>query len=140
MYKQRIAKPYKIVNGVKHTTFNIRNVPGVYIIYKKNTIIYVGFSGNNLYRTMYRHFQDWKKSKQYRAVYDPNDVKVRVIYCKTPIQAYRLEKALILKYDPIGNKHTYELFETDHYEKKELEKFEDSPVRPIIEFEDDIPF
>lgn len=139
MYKQRIAAPYKVVKGVKHTTFNVRNVPGVYIVYKGKEIIYVGFSKNNLYRTLYRHFQDWSKSKQYRAVFNPENVKVRVVYTKTAKQAFILEAALIKKYDPIGNKYNTDLF-TDEQKQKELENFEEEPTKSVIQYEDDLPF
>jgi len=139
MYKQRKAPPYYYNNGVKHTTFNIRNVPGVYMIYKDSELVYVGYSGNNLYRTMYRHFQDWSKSKQYRAIYSEN-VLVRVVYTKTAAQANNLETALIIKYDPPGNKNTYPGFETDAKEDKALEIYLDEETQPIAQFKEDLPF
>lgn len=139
MYKQRKAPPYYYKNGVKHTTFNIRNVPGVYMIYKSDELVYVGYSGNNLYRTMYRHFQDWSKSKQYRATYNEN-VLIRVVYTKTAAQANNLETALIIKYKPKDNGNVYIDFETDEKENKALEIYLDEETQPIVEFKEDLPF
>ena len=39
---------------------------GIYIIKQNGKIVYVGQSGYNLYKTMYRHFQSWD-SRQKRA-------------------------------------------------------------------------
>lgn len=139
MYKQRKAPPYYYNNGVKHTTFNIRNVPGVYMIYKSDELVYVGYSGNNLYRTMYRHFQDWSKSKQYRAIYNEN-VLIRVVYTKTAAQANNLETALIIKYKPKDNGNVYIDFDTDEKENKALEIYLDEETQPIVEFREDLPF
>lgn len=141
MYKQRKAKPYYIdANNVKKTTFNVRGVAGVYMIYKNGSLRYVGYSGNNLYRTLYRHFQDWSKSKQQRVVYDPDKVQVRVIYCKRQVQAYKLETALILKYSPPDNPKKYEEYEPDESELKVLAEYNDETAQPIVQFKGDIPF
>jgi hypothetical protein len=139
MYKQRKAPPYYYKNGVKHTTFNVRNVAGVYMIYKDEVLHYVGYSGNNLYRTMYRHFQDWSKSKQYRAIYN-DKVLIRVIYTKTAEQAHNLETALIIKYAPAGNENQYFDFETEPKEDRALQDYLDTESSPIVEFKEEIPF
>lgn len=139
MYKQRKAPPYYYNNGVKHTTFNIRNVAGVYKIYKNNELVYVGYSGNNLYRTMYRHFQEWGSSRQYRAIYSEN-VLIEVIYTKTAAQAKDLETALIIKFKPKDNANLYINFETDAKEDKALEIYLDEETQPVAEFKEDIPF
>jgi excinuclease UvrABC nuclease subunit len=141
MYKQRKAYPYKLINGVKHTTFNIRGVAGVYLIYDvydKDLILYVGYSGNNLYRTMYHHFNNWN-SKQYRAVYSDKH-QVRVVYCKTAAQAHNLETALIIKYNPIGNKNFYKDMETEPKEDIALMEYLDEETQPIAEYKGDIEF
>jgi len=70
MSKSRFLPPYNETGG---TTFkDTVSKPGVYLI--KNSvgeIIYVGYSKNNLYRTLYRHFQVW------------NDRNPRITYKKT---------------------------------------------------------
>ena len=131
MYKQKLAPHYIYKNGVRHTTFGKRNTAGVYMIYQDRQLVYVGMSSNNLYRTMYRHLQDWSASKQYRAVYDPDSVKIRVIYC-TPLQADRLEKALIIKHNPVGNKNKYEQYTIDYNEKQVYQQYIEEETRPII--------
>lgn len=140
LYKQRKAKPYKIINGVKKTTFNIRNVPGVYLIYENDFLVYVGYSESNLYKTMYRHFQDWSTSKQYRAIYNPDKVLIRVIYTKTGGKAKKLETALIIKYKPRDNANLYLNFEADEKEEKVFKEYLDENTEPIAEYKSDLPF
>jgi hypothetical protein len=81
---------------------------GVYIVKdaKTNNILYVGYSGSNLYKTMYRHFQVWNDSQQDRIKFKKSGYKVRVIFCSAA-QAQRLEVYLIDKYKPKFNKLQY---------------------------------
>ena len=93
---------------------------GVYFI--KNTldkIVYVGYSENNLYKTIYRHFQQWtdKTKQQPRFVYDKK-YKVRIIFT-TPQRAAMLEKYLIKKMQPEDNSFKYQNY---FLTEKEIEK------------------
>jgi GIY-YIG catalytic domain len=139
MKRSKLLSPYKQTEKGRKTSFNIRNKSGVYIIYEGKKVVYVGESSNNLYRTMYRHFQSWNDDTQYRAVFNPDKVKVRIILC-TATQATKLEAALILKYYPEKNKNRYEGFTTDSSEKKVLEKFENLEDSPILEYTETVPF
>lgn len=96
-----------------------KNKSGVYLIKNKNSgeVVYVGYSGTNLYRTLYRHFQEWNDREQRRRVYPKNSYKVRIIVC-TPAQAERLEKYFINKIKPKDNNFQYEA----QFDKKENEK------------------
>jgi len=91
-----------------NTTFRISGRSGVYLVKDKriNKIVYVGYSGTDLYKTMYRHFQEWNdKGERYRFVVSKSEAvnyTVRIIFC-TPTQAYRLEQALIYKLQPSEN-------------------------------------
>jgi excinuclease UvrABC nuclease subunit len=88
---------------------SFQKVSGVYIIKSlgvDSKVLYVGYSTNNLYRTMYRHFQS-HKDEQTRHVYGKFSVKVRIIKT-TESQAFRLEKYLIKKMKPTDNENTYE--------------------------------
>lgn len=88
---------------------------GVYVIKKNKEIVYVGSASKNLKKTLYRHFQKWTdKRPQFKKDYDGFDrvtyygqdyskFLVRVIFTKTAEQAYRLEEALIKKYEPEQN-------------------------------------
>lgn len=91
-----------------NTNFRFTNKKaGVYIIKKAGEIVYVGYSGTNLYRTMYRHFQSWFDVHQQRTVYKHiAEITIRVIIT-TPTQAARLEKYLVVKYQPIDNTNKY---------------------------------
>lgn len=141
MYKQKLYPPYKLnAKGAKITAFPLRWYAGVYMIYKDGKLRYVGFSSKDIYKTMYRHFQSWKDSRQIRVTYNSDLVKVRIIYCRTKEQADRLEKALILKYHPIDNPLQYYEYEPDAKEKKVLEKYFDSEEKPVIQHEGDMPF
>ena len=126
LQKTRLLPPYK--NG--KPTFKKRNKPGVYLIYDySNNLRYVGYSGNNLYRTMYHHFQAWNDEKQIRITYNPDMYQVRVIYTHTPQQAQRLEKALIIHKKPTDNPQKYWITNTtDEKEEKIYHEFNDTPV------------
>jgi len=101
-------------------TFKKRRRPGVYLIFKHGVLRYVGYSGADLYKALYRHFQQWNDKTQVRVQYtNLAGIKVRVIYTNTKLQASRLEKALIIKEQPPDNPAQYWLdFETDNKEEE----------------------
>lgn len=104
----KFIAPYT-ANG--KTKFPERGRTGVYLIKENGKTVYVGYSENDLYKTMYRHFQTWNHRSQEVVSYNAkgnNNYTVRVIYC-TPTQAGRLEKYLIKKHKPRDNAQTYEL-------------------------------
>ncbi|MDR0207017.1 MAG: GIY-YIG nuclease family protein [Bacteroidales bacterium] len=104
------------------------NRTGVYIIKENGVIVYVGFSGYNLYKTMYRHFQSWHHKTQevisYKSHMRSSDYLVRVIYC-TPKQAAALEKALIKKHKPRDNEMKYRIIKMPFVERNYIETVED---------------
>ena len=113
MKKSRFKKPY---TAAGKTNFpETQGKFGVYIIKKDGIIDYIGYSQYDLYKIMYRHFQDWKnkpstKFPQKRTTYSKNmrsRITVRVVLT-TKLQALRLEKALIVKYKPKNNEIRYE--------------------------------
>jgi hypothetical protein len=64
---------------------------------------YVGQSGYDVYKTLYRHFQVWEDPKQKRVTYTYlKGITVRLLYC-TKSKAADIERALILKYKPQDN-------------------------------------
>ena len=115
--KYKNIKPY---NEKGKPTFKKRNVKGVYIIRNKKDILYIGYSGVDLYKTMYRHFQKWNDKSQVRIEYkNINNLKIDIILTSTKLQASRLEKALIIKYKPKDNPDQYWLnFDTDDKEQE----------------------
>jgi len=125
MHKFKFKKPYK-ANG--KTNFpDSQGRTGVYIIRVKGKIHYVGYSSNNLYRTLYRHFQVWNENRgtphiSYNHILDCGCIKVRIIYTNTAKQAYALEKALILKYKPLDNPNKLEDHQADPQEQKYMDK------------------
>ena len=139
MIKTKIHSPYIKKGNKEKTFFSDRFSSGVYIVYDKNKIIYVGFSSTDLYKTMYRHFQSWGTSKQYRAIFNRNKHKVRVVYC-TAKKAYDLEKALILKHKPEMNEQTYDMYEPDNKEIKVLNEYFETDIAPINEYKNEVPF
>lgn len=82
---------------------------GVYIIKSKETgdLLYIGSSRTQLYKTLYRHFEQWNDKQQERYVYDKHKYLVRIIYT-TPERAAYLEAYLINKYQPRDNAIKYE--------------------------------
>lgn len=100
---------------------------GVYIIKNKNKVCYVGLSRSDVKKTMYRHFQVWtdkrstftKKSQLFeRVTYYDKDRKnftVKVIFCKTDIEAEILEQLLIKKLKPVDNSLKLQLYSNAEY-------------------------
>lgn len=129
MKKSEFLPPY--TDG-KTTFRDAVNKAGVYVI--KNSakqIVYVGYSRNNLYRTLYRHFQKWDDSQQPRITYGKHGYTVRVIIT-TPDQATRLEKYLIKKMKPRDNSVEYDntsdtTGQNDFEKAKEAETWEPAP-------------
>lgn len=108
----KFLPPYVMINGKLKCTLRkaTNEKSGVYLIKNRaGKIIYVGFSSNNIYRTLYRHFQNWTDPKQKRFLYAKEGFTVRII-TTTPARAELLEKALILKLKPEDNKNKYESF------------------------------
>lgn len=116
MKKSRAKSPY--INGKPR--YKTRKRPGVYVIYKNGDPVYVGYSGSDVYKTMYRHFQSWNDPRQIRTTYSPTDEKItiRVVYTRTAKQASDLEYGLIVKYQPQDNPLQY--LPTD-YEKPSVQ-------------------
>ncbi len=107
--KLRARPPY--TQAGKTTYPETRNKTGVYIIRKNQKIVYIGFSAKDIYRTMYRHFQEWNHPGQPVITYvkqlKRHKFSVQITLCP-PATAARLERALILKYHPTDNPNQYE--------------------------------
>lgn len=137
MKKSRLIAPYNSKGRSNLGFCNHRS--GVYLIYKDGTLVYVGYSGYNLYKTCTRHFQRWDSKYQKVVTYynklGSYDFKVRIIMC-TPARAERLEKALIVKYKPKDNPNKLPGYELSGSEIKTLEDFKQAPALNY----DDVPF
>ena len=133
MRKTKWKPPY---NKEGKTNYPDRKKSGVYLIKQKSTgsIRYVGFSGSDLYKTMYRHFQKWDHPTQPVVTYankPKQDFLVRVVYC-TPKQAATLEELLIIKYKPLDNPQKLELIASKSaYQEQVLEKYYDAVEVPF---------
>lgn len=138
LFVQRRVKPYQS-NG--RTTFSIQGKPGVYLIYQKDEIVYIGYSGTNLYKTMYRHFQKWTDKTQHRVVYpDHTGITVRVVYTNNGYRASRLERALILKYTPKDNTVIYEEEIFTPSLARLSNEYMGENINPIVTSTEDLPF
>jgi excinuclease UvrABC nuclease subunit len=115
--KTKFKPAYININGKLKTNFDIlkkdKKQAGVYLIKSNQSgnIVYIGFSATNIYRTLYRHFQNWNDTKQNRYIYGKITHTVRVILT-TPTRAAILEKYLILKYFPRDNKDKAAIHQT----------------------------
>ena len=109
MKKSKFLPPYypSKLATMKTTHKNSMFKAGVYLIKENETLVYIGYSKSNLYKTLYRHFQKWDDSWQDTVTYfnkmTRNNYKVRVVLT-TPAKAKKLETALINKYKPRDNK------------------------------------
>lgn len=116
LYRSKWFRPYKKGKTILPNKYYDR--AGVYVIRSKQTKkpIYVGYSSNNLKRTLYRHFQIHNDRYSRRFVYDKNKYEVR-IYRTGAKTANRLEKFLIDKLKPKNNRAKYpSLFEQGEQE------------------------
>lgn len=132
MKVQKFVPPY--TDAGKPRLKNTWKKSGVYLIKENNKIVYIGHSGYNLYKTMYRHFQNWD-SHQTRATYKAKGNKrkkysIRTILT-TPNQAHRLEIALSKKYNPRDMKYKYQKLELDVKDKKVEQNYFIQPVENV---------
>ena len=135
--KTRFVEPYKKnENGVLKPNLPYLRYDkiqsGVYLIKSERTgnIVYVGVSETNLYRTIYRHFQQWtdiSRTKQTRFTYKKEGYKVRVIFT-TKSRALILEKYLILKINPKDNPRKYNDYLTETQTKTAIEIADNLPT------------
>jgi len=112
MIKTKFIKTY--VKGKTALKFPLRR-SGVYLIKENKTLVYIGVSLKNFYKTLYRHFEKWEHPSQDVISYSNTCKKkytFRAIYC-TALQAHTLEKILIQKLKPRDNRHTHTEFKMD---------------------------
>lgn len=88
--------------------------PGVYLIRENGVLVYVGMSRTNVYRTLYRHFQQWNDGRGYdRIIYDPEQFNYQVsVIVTSPDDAHPLEMKLIKEHYPRDNKFKYDNYTT----------------------------
>ena len=145
MIIKRFKPPYR-KNG--KTAFpESQKKKGVYIIKIDGKIAYIGMSGYNLYKTLYRHFQSWNDKTQKRISYvdllnSKSKILVRIIYTNTVSQAANLERALILKYKPTDNPDKLELFDelATQRQKTEVKKQEEIYNKLPVINDEEAPF
>ena len=133
MKKTKYFEPYNKA-GKCNLTQNQGACAGVYIIYKDLKPVYVGYSASNLYKTMYRHFQNWNDPTQRRVSYSNlKGIKCRVIFT-TVKRAQILEEALILKLKPRDNENKLRLYSDKEreavniiFEKSDIVELENVP-------------
>lgn len=136
MKVSKFIQPYQ---GSGKTSYReSQNRSGVYLIKENGSLVYVGYSGTNIYRTMYRHFQRWNHRQQevvtYHHLMKENRYTVRLIYC-TIKQAAALEKALIIKHRPRDNENKYRNYELTFYDKQTVETYNNTESEIFV-----IPF
>lgn len=116
MAKERInlSPAYKMIGGKLRPALRAETweKTGVYLVYRptkqtrngKRVLVlrYIGFSGYNLYKTIYRHFQRWDDPNQVRITYPKRSTFLRVIFT-TPARAIKLEEELQRRLNPKDN-------------------------------------
>ena len=129
---------------------------GVYYILEKNwlgefKLVYIGFSGNDVKKTLYRHFQKWidkrhpdtkRVQRIERVTYFDNfnnkDYKCKVIFCKNSDEAAKLELSLIAKLQPRDNSMKLSLDNEMKFYSKQAD--ESKQISNKIALVDDYPF
>lgn len=121
----RFAAPYKSSGRTQFP--ESKGKTGCYLIKENDRLVYVGYSASNLYKTLYRHFEQWNHRVQEVVTYwgqlSRKRYTVRIIYC-TASQAARLEKMLIIKYRPRDNENKYRNHEINFQDRKTLDAYE----------------
>lgn len=135
-------KKYKITrifndNGKTNLRYFYKK-KGIYEIFYKDDLVYIGFSGVDLYTTILRHFEKWYDSEQPDRIFYSRDidnyfVRVTVYNKKTRNRIHDIEKGLILKYKPRDNKTLYDIY------SKDTDKAADEQVRAFIYNKDRVP-
>lgn len=145
MKRTRLLKPYKEDGS---TTFPARQKRGVYLIYRvrllgEPVLRYVGFSGVDVYKALYRHFQVWndrqanRGERSERVTFSPpGSYRVRVVYTRTKAEAVELEQALIIKHQPPDNPDKLELYALTQEGKRLATEADRAPFVENIE----VPF
>ena len=139
--KTKFIEPYKKVGDKYKTNLdflcNKCHNSGVYFIKSNRTgeIIYIGYSAGNLYKTVYRHFQNWNDKQQERFVYSKTGYTVRVILA-SPARAALLEKYLIQKFRPSDNELKYNHYLSEAQIARASEIVENIPTVSIKDLED----
>lgn len=144
--KSRLLPVYK-VPGKTNIGF-ANNKSGTYLIYEGKELVYVGYSSYNLYKTCLRHFQRWSATNAFMnllgyttgVTYYNKDVmlyKVRFIFCSS-YRAEKLEKSLIIKYQPRDNTEKYSTYIPT---PEAVELVEEFTKARVTDFDDvEVPF
>lgn len=111
--------------------YNLNPTPrGVYIIYSKKKIVYIGHSegdkiSSNVLKTCQRHFHDYNDSSSRRRIFFDKYQKyvVQFIFPQTDRESfsYSLEKSLIAAYQPKENTFLY--LADEKYSDSQLKEF-----------------
>ena len=138
MKKSKFVPPYHRSG----TTFPDRNKSGVYLIKKRSEIFsvtYIGMSKTDIYTTMYRHFQRWNDKRFDRKVYEREKYLIRVIYC-TPLQAVKLERALIIRHNPKDNAEKYDNYTLQKSDKDIIPQAKETETDELLGSGVDVDF
>ncbi len=122
---------------------------GVYFIREKQSkeVVYIGYSKNNLYKALYRHYQYYKDSGyQIRNNYERDETEV-MIATTSKANAYRLERHFILEYNPRDTTHRYKDYQNEEKTQtipdiETIDDWEESERDPMPKeiAEEDLPF
>jgi len=122
---------------------------GIYRIFENGNLIYIGYSGTNLYKTISRHFHIWKDSKQQARISYSNligkrryDIEVELMPQATTNQIELRECQLVDFHQPRDNKLIVDKVrgrsKLDYCRKEVLVVFEPEKPEPPAEEEEDI--
>lgn len=116
---------------------------GVYFIYEGSKLVYIGHSRYNLYKTILRHFQEWKDQAQpTRVTYVRKKLRNKYsvkVYLTTAADAPILEEKLILKHRPRDNKNKVSTY-SDRQTRRALDRYRRAIPRLKQEIEEEEAF
>lgn len=113
--------------------------PGLYVIRNRaRRVVYVGYSGYNVKKTAYRHFQDWDEANHHHATYDRDaGFTIRFLLGVPNNRIHDLERHLVHHLKPKDNAMRYSklpLVATVDFDLADLNRILNHPI------DNDLPF
>lgn len=138
--------PYVKVKGKWRATlpYYTKAQCGAYLVRSRKTrkILYVGHSGKQLYKTIYRHFQSWEDD-QYRSTYESRTAyEIMVILTPSCNNAFMIESYYQHKLKPRDNRRGPEVRwgDLDFNFMPQPAKIESDPLLDAQMEIEDVPF
>lgn len=142
----------------RRTGIQCPKTPGVYFIREDGVLVYVGYSGTDVKKALYRHFQKWGTKRNpwidpchyppydnvtYHSRLDMWNYTVSVYKTDTKDESWEMEKRLIRRLKPRDNREKYSAYFENKKKKEESfieAMYEGPPMERPVPVEEEAPF